>query len=164
MQHNASRFLIVKYNKLNFSSRGCRASLAQWLEHWSCKPGVESSNLSGGCWKFLIFFFLSWVFATMFFLVFFCPSLRFLDFFYPQNKHLNCSIVLSVFCKISRPCSGQQFCNNSNADMLAGQTSNMAEKVVWLCCMLIVICVYSFAEETENLSETDQIKGNRLTS
>ena len=22
------------------------ASLAQWLEHWSCKPGVESSNLS----------------------------------------------------------------------------------------------------------------------
>ena len=25
------------------------ASLAQWLEHWSCKPGVESSNLSRGC-------------------------------------------------------------------------------------------------------------------
>ena len=24
------------------------ASVAQWLEHWSCKPGVESSNLSGG--------------------------------------------------------------------------------------------------------------------
>ena len=25
-----------------------RASIAQWLEHWSCKPGVESSILSGG--------------------------------------------------------------------------------------------------------------------
>ena len=24
------------------------ASIAQRLEHWSCKPGVESSNLSGG--------------------------------------------------------------------------------------------------------------------
>ena len=24
------------------------ASVAQGLEHWSCKPGVESSNLSGG--------------------------------------------------------------------------------------------------------------------
>ena len=30
------------------------ASLAQWLEHWSCKPGVESSNLSRGysCFSF----------------------------------------------------------------------------------------------------------------
>ena len=26
----------------------CFASVAQGLEHWSCKPGVESSNLSGG--------------------------------------------------------------------------------------------------------------------
>ena len=25
-----------------------QASVAQGLEHWSCKPGVESSNLSGG--------------------------------------------------------------------------------------------------------------------
>ena len=25
-----------------------RAFVAQWLEHWSCKPGVESSNLSEG--------------------------------------------------------------------------------------------------------------------
>ena len=24
------------------------ASVAQWLEHWSCKPGVKSSNLFGG--------------------------------------------------------------------------------------------------------------------
>ena len=24
------------------------ASVAQWLEHWSSKPGVESSILSGG--------------------------------------------------------------------------------------------------------------------
>ena len=25
------------------------AAIAQWLEHWSCKPGVLSSNLSCGC-------------------------------------------------------------------------------------------------------------------
>ena len=31
----------------------CRAFVAQWLEHWSCKPGVESSNLSEGFWLFL---------------------------------------------------------------------------------------------------------------
>ena len=32
------------------------ASIAQWLEHWSCKPGVVSSNLTGGfCkWAFLM--------------------------------------------------------------------------------------------------------------
>ena len=39
----------------------------------------------------------------------------------------------------------------------------MAEKVVWLYCILVVICVHSFADETETLSETDQLKGNRLT-
>ena len=40
----------------------------------------------------------------------------------------------------------------------------MAKKVVWLCCILLVVCVHSFAEETENLSETDQLKGSKLTS
>ena len=30
------------------SPLNCRAFVAQWLEHWSCKPGVESSNLSEG--------------------------------------------------------------------------------------------------------------------
>ena len=29
-------------------SADCCAFVAQWLEHWSCKPGVESSNLSEG--------------------------------------------------------------------------------------------------------------------
>lgn len=33
-----------------------QASIAQGLEHWSCKPGVESSNLSGGI-SFATFFF-----------------------------------------------------------------------------------------------------------
>ena len=38
-------------------SQTTRASIAQWLEHWSCKPGVESSILSGGFnfWMFLSF-------------------------------------------------------------------------------------------------------------
>ena len=26
----------------------CEASLAQWIEHWSRKPGVVSSILTGG--------------------------------------------------------------------------------------------------------------------
>ena len=41
---------------LSILNTSVSASLAQWLEHWSCKPGVESSNLSRGCY---IFFFLS---------------------------------------------------------------------------------------------------------
>ena len=32
------------------------ASIAQWLEHWSCKPGVESSILSGGYFHFYFYF------------------------------------------------------------------------------------------------------------
>jgi hypothetical protein len=34
----------------------CCAFVAQWLEHWSCKPGVESSNLSEGFCKFITYF------------------------------------------------------------------------------------------------------------
>ena len=30
------------------------ASIAQWLEHWSCKPGVVSSILTGGCHIFAL--------------------------------------------------------------------------------------------------------------
>ena len=49
--------------------------------------------------------------------------------------------------------------------MLAkGQTSNMAERAVWLCFIFIAICAHSFAEETENLPETDQLKGNWFTA
>ena len=40
----------------------------------------------------------------------------------------------------------------------------MAEKAVLLWIIFIVICVHSFAEETENLSETDQLKGNWFTT
>ena len=55
--------LCVKYTVLWIKAQICDnifkasasvpASLAQWLEHWSCKPGVESSNLSRGCNFFL---------------------------------------------------------------------------------------------------------------
>ena len=31
----------------------CEASLAQWIEHWSRKPGVVSSILTGGKSLFL---------------------------------------------------------------------------------------------------------------
>ena len=40
------------------------ASVAQWLEHWSCKPGVESSNLSRG-FLFFNFFIYIYFFFTL---------------------------------------------------------------------------------------------------
>ena len=36
--------LCMKYNLVTDMT----ASIAQWLEHWSCKPGVVSSILTGG--------------------------------------------------------------------------------------------------------------------
>ena len=42
-------------NKLTLHTQ--QAFVAQWLEHWSCKPGVESSNLSEGFnFSFLCFY------------------------------------------------------------------------------------------------------------
>ena len=42
-------------NKLTLHTQ--QAFVAQWLEHWSCKPGVESSNLSRGLnFSFLCFY------------------------------------------------------------------------------------------------------------
>ena len=40
---------------LSILSTSISASLAQWLEHWSRKPGVESSNLSRGYDFFFLF-------------------------------------------------------------------------------------------------------------
>ena len=39
------------------------AFVAQWLEHWSCKPGVKSSNLFEG-WRLPIFFFVTYFFIS----------------------------------------------------------------------------------------------------
>ncbi len=30
-----------------------QASIAQWQEHWSCKPGVMSSIIAGGCFVYV---------------------------------------------------------------------------------------------------------------
>ena len=35
---------------LSIPSHLGHAFVAQWLEHWSCKPGVVSSNLTEGFW------------------------------------------------------------------------------------------------------------------
>ena len=40
--------LWMKSWSVTIAIKNVSASLAQWLEHWSCKPGVESSNLSRG--------------------------------------------------------------------------------------------------------------------
>ena len=40
----------VIYHHHTFVEPTLGAFVAQWLEHWSCKPGVESSNLSEGFW------------------------------------------------------------------------------------------------------------------
>ena len=46
--------LWMKSWRVTIAIKNVSASLAQWLEHWSCKPGVESSNLSRGysCFSF----------------------------------------------------------------------------------------------------------------
>ena len=56
-----SRFLLCLF-VLPILNASVSASLAQWLEHWSRKPGVESSNLSRGCEQF---FFLSLLIAKL---------------------------------------------------------------------------------------------------
>ena len=43
-------FNLIKIVRLNMQT----ASVAQWLEHWSRKPGVESSILSRGSEVFFI--------------------------------------------------------------------------------------------------------------
>ena len=42
------------------------ASIAQWLEHWSCKPGVVSSILTGGL--FFVYMLLTIRFKSLIFL------------------------------------------------------------------------------------------------
>ena len=39
---------MIKSNSKLSKVGECEASIAQWLEHWSCKPGVMSSNLIRG--------------------------------------------------------------------------------------------------------------------
>ena len=65
------------------------ASLAQRLEHWSCKPGVESSNLSRG---FFLFFFPNVI--NIFFIVLStsCRSMQAVFF-----KHKIFSLVLTFY-------------------------------------------------------------------
>ena len=38
-----------------------KASVAQWLEHWFRKPGVESSILSGGFKKYFLSPYFFWI-------------------------------------------------------------------------------------------------------
>ena len=53
-------YLFLCFFVLTILNTSVRASLAQWLEQWSRKPGVESSDLSRGCGIVgsAIFFFL----------------------------------------------------------------------------------------------------------
>ena len=47
-----NRMIVVIENPLN------NASIAQWLEHWSCKPGVRGSNPRRGSLFFFRFEFM----------------------------------------------------------------------------------------------------------
>ena len=42
-------------------------------------------------------------------------------------------------------------------------TSNMAFKLWVIYCTFIAVCVCSLGEEADNLSEGEQVKGNRLS-
>ena len=39
----------------------------------------------------------------------------------------------------------------------------MADRVTWVCCLLVICFVSSLAEEAENLSGNDSVEGNRRT-
>ena len=54
----AAQFHIYNIYVSNKISNFASASIAQWLEHWSCKPGVVSSILTGGFFVYLIHFVL----------------------------------------------------------------------------------------------------------
>ncbi len=47
--------LIYSGKYYHFTFDDISASIAQGLEHWSCKPGVVSSNLTGGFFFFPFF-------------------------------------------------------------------------------------------------------------
>ena len=68
------------------------ASLAQRLEHWSCKPGVESSNLSRGLFFSTFFFFFSYNNPLTFYFPF-NPS----HFYFLSGKILNDSSPLNEY-------------------------------------------------------------------
>ena len=53
--------LIIEIIFTNFISNIIQASIAQGLEHWSCKPGVVSSILTGG-YK-ILFYKLQFIFT-----------------------------------------------------------------------------------------------------
>ena len=42
---------------IRWQSHLASASIAQWLEHWSCKPGVVSSILTGGFLQIITYTF-----------------------------------------------------------------------------------------------------------
>ena len=56
VEKSVARIMQILLSKTKTLRRS--ASIAQWLEHWSCKPGVESSNLARGS-LFAYFGFLS---------------------------------------------------------------------------------------------------------
>ena len=97
-----SRFVLCLF-VLPILNASVSASLAQWLEHWSRKPGVESSNLSRGCEQF---FFLSLLIAKLisfFFYLFFHSLFVFQQFVRSLNYSARISFdhlseVASVYC------------------------------------------------------------------
>ena len=50
--HDSDKEILWKGWHVTYKSQNesfpAAASIAQWLEHWSCKPGVASSILAGG--------------------------------------------------------------------------------------------------------------------
>ena len=51
-------WLISQNIRLAYRTNYGAASIAQWLEHWSCKPGAGSPNLAGGFSYFILFRFI----------------------------------------------------------------------------------------------------------
>ena len=58
--HSVQHLLLCSHmSKISYHCHlDIRALVAQWLEHWSCKPGVRSSNL---LWGFFVLYFVFFV-------------------------------------------------------------------------------------------------------
>ena len=127
------------------------ASLAQWLEHWSCKPGVESSNLSRGLLSFLFPFQLSNT-ALLFFNFFRClqynhnfllcttyvGSCKVLTTFY-QNLQSNGVTLHHVCSRVSVCIPGGIASTNILHTLFCSACSSSCRRIAYTVCLCVCI-------------------------
>ena len=106
------------------------ASIAQRLEHWSCKPGVESSNLSGG---------------FLFFLLQRCQN--FLFFFCRQNFEWFTAAIRLQHTRI-------KFCGRHGEQSKGGTSSNKATWSKIKSYFLLILIIFQSSLQTATTSSS----------